>query len=405
MTFLRELVQRSIEDPAKPLTDASLLSVLGGLPSETGTSVSPADALRIGAALRGVQIISGAGAQLPLKAYYSADRSPFRFPLLEADEPYTRFELVETMIAHMVGWGAAFLFKVRDAQGNVRQLIPVHPGRAHVKVDNESAHDGFQLSFTIDGRGPYSRYEILYIPMLSLDGINGIGPIGYARETFNLAVANERAAGKLFGQGMMQAGYLATEQTIDDETTAERIKANWRSKMGGLSNAHEVAILDKGAKFTPLALKPDDAQFLESRKFQVTEIARLLGLPGWMLNDQEKSTSWGSGMEQQFSTFVKLTLQPYLSRIEQRISKELLPRTAYVEFNIEGLLRGDSKARAAFYNAGITGGWLVPNDIRPKENLELVPWGDEPYLPFNQSAESQTNDDSEKEKDDDDPDE
>lgn len=397
MSFLRELVSlrasSGLENPARPLTDSALLETLGGLPSDTGVSASPDSAMRIGAALRGVSIIAGAVAGLPFKAYRRSDHAEFYGSTLSSDKgPYTNFELWETAVAHMVSRGCAALFKIRDGRGTITGLFPIHPGRVGVQVEpNPVGGAAFDLVFTIDGKGPFTRYEILYIPALSLDGITGLGPIGYARETFNLAIANERSAAKLFGQGMLQRGFLTTDQQIDEED-AERLKSRWRAKMGGIDNAHDVAIMDNGAKFNALTLDPADAQFLESRKFQVTEIARVLGIPGWMLNDQEKSTSWGTGMEQQFSTFVKLTLKPYLQRIEQRVTRELLPRTAYAEFNVEGLLRGDSKARAAFYNAGITGGWLVPNEVRERENLQPVAWGDEPYRPFNESADSQDSD-------------
>lgn len=405
MTFLRELVslRSSLENPTRPLTDASLLDTLGGLPSETGISASPESAMRIGAALRGVAIIAGAVGGLPFKAFRYRDRGEFLGSALTKDVgPQTGMELWETAVAHLVTRGFAALFKIRDARGTITGLFPVHPGRVGVDVVDNQTTAGWDLVFTIDGKGPFTRYEILYIPNMSLDGITGLGPIGYARETFNLALANEKAAAKLFGQGMMQRGFLTTDQAIDDEAAAERLKARWRAKMNGLDNAHDVAIMDRGAKFNAITLSPEDAQFLESRKFQVTEIARLLGLPGWMLNDQEKSTSWGTGMEQQFATFVKLTLKPYLNRIEQRVTREVLPRTAYAEFDIEGLLRGDSKARAAFYNAGITGGWMVPNEVREKENLQPVPWGDEPYRPFNESAAAQVDEDETPPKEEDD---
>jgi HK97 family phage portal protein len=125
-------------------------------------------------------------------------------------------------------------------------------------------------------------------------------------------------------------------------------------------------------------------------------------LPGWIINDQEKSTSWGSGMEQQFIAFVMLSLKPYFQRIEQRLTRELCLPGDSAKFKIEGLLRGDSKSRAAFYNAGITGGWLVPNNIRPLEDLPPVPWGDEPYRPFNEPAGSTTpTNDDDKDNDDD----
>lgn len=393
MTFLRQLV-RSVENPRIPLTSGLISEWLGGQPSQTGLTISPESAMRISAVLRGVQIIAGTVGSLPLHSYRKSDRSRFHGSVLDSDEPLPRFELKETATAHMILRGNAYLFKARDRRATITGLIPIDPRRVNVDViDDDDTELGWDKVFTVDGgKRILTRYEILHIPMLSLDGIRGIGPIGYARETSALASANEQAAAKLFGQGMLQRGILTTEQDLNQEK-ADRLKKRWRATMTGLDSAHDVAIMDNGATFSPLTLSPQDAQFLESRKFQVTEIARLLGLPGWMLNDQEKSTSWGTGMEQQFTTWAKTTLSAvYLNRFEQRCSRELLPNTAFAEFSLEGLLRGDSKARAAFYNAGITGQWMVPNEVREKENLPPVPWGDEPVLPYNTSAAAQAGD-------------
>lgn len=391
MRFLRELAQlrsNPFEREGAQVTGGDLLTMGWGAPnSSTGLSVTPEGALRIGAAFRGVQIIAGAVAGLPFKAYRSSDKSEFRASVLDKDEPYTRYELLEMTVAHMVLWGNAYWFKRRDARGNIVALIPLHPSRVSVDVVDDLAI-GFDFVYQVDGKGPFTRYEITHIPAMSLDGIVGLGPISYARETFAIAVAGERAAARLYGGGMMASGIVTTDQPLTGDQ-ADTLKARWRAKMGGVDNAHDVAIMDRGAKFQQLTMPPADAQFLDSRKFQVTEIARLLGLPGWTLNDQEKSTSWGTGMEQQFSAMVVLTFRTYLSRIEQRATRDLLPRSAYAEFTVEGLLRGDSTARGAFYASGIVNGWLTPNEIRARENLPPVPWGDEPYLPHNQSAESQ----------------
>lgn len=346
--------------------------------------------MRVGAAYRGVQIIAGAIAGLPFKAYRTRDKAEFRGSVLERNEPYTRYELLEMTVAHMILWGNAYWYKVRDARGNVKSLVPLHPRRVSVEVVDEQAL-GFDFVYLIDGKGPFTRYELTHIPALSLDGISGLGPISHARETFSIAVAGERAAAKLYGNGMLASGFLTTDQPLSQEN-ADNLKTRWRAKMGGVDNAHEVAILDRGAKFQALTMPPADAQFLDSRKFQVTEIARLLGLPGWTLNDQEKSTSWGTGMESQFTAMVILTFRTYLNRIEQRATRDLLPATAYAEFNVEGLLRGDSTARASFYASGIVNGWLTPNEVRARENLQPVSWGDEPYLPHNTPADSQNDD-------------
>lgn len=391
MSWLNGLTRRSIEN--MPLTNSSLLSLFGGWQSATGRQVSQESALRVGAAFRGTQIIANAIGGMPLKVFAVRDRSEVTTSFLAARQfPLTPLTFGTMVVAHQVLWGNAYVWKQRNAAGVITGLIPVHPSRVSVDVVDERAIGvPWVKRFTVDGI-PYTPYEIMHVMgPLTLDGIEGIGPIGYVREAFGIALTAEEAAAKLYANGMMLGGVLETDRDLTQEM-AEALKKRWRAKLSGVNAAHDVAILDRGAKFHSLTMPPADAQFLESRKFQVTEIARLLGLPGWILNDQEKSTSWGSGMEQQSAAMVMFTLKPYAQAIEQQINAEILPRTQYAEFVVDGLLRGDSATRATYYNAGITGGWLVPNDVRSRENLPPVPWGNEPYLPNNTSAEAQKDD-------------
>lgn len=396
MTVLGRLFRASVENPARPLTDTTLLSLLGGYTSATGRNVSPEGALRVGAAFRGTQIISTAIAGLPFKVYRHSDRGEVLGSILSPAGPAgvttyaaTPYERWSQVIGHMVLWGNAYIWKVRNRAGIVTALVPVHPSRVKVDVDDgpDAADVGvpFVKRFTIDGKLLATNYEVMHVWGLSLDGVKGLGPISYVREAFGIALTAEEAAARLYGQGMMLSGILTTEQRLDQKQAAN-IKNRWRAKLSGVDAAGDIAVLDSGAKFQPLSMPPEDAQFLESRKFQVTEIARLLGMPGWMLNDQEKSTSWGTGMEQQFTTWIMLTLRAYTTPIEQRVTADLLPSTQYAEFGFEGLLRGDAAARSAFYASGIQHGWLVPNDVRPRENLPPVEWGDVPYAAFNQTA-------------------
>lgn len=394
MTFLGSLARRSLENPGIPITSDAIRHLFTDRPTSSGMLVSPESSLRVGAALRGMSIIAASVAGCPLKVYRDATRDEVRVPAINGhNEHQTSFERWETVIGHMAGWGAGVLFKNREESGRVRQLTIVHPRRVTVEcVDELNIASGPVRRFIIDGK-PFTSYEILYIPMLSLDAITGIGPIGYARETFGIALSAEQAAAKRFANGLMLDGFITTDADLTKKQ-ATALKRKWSRTMGGSQHAGEIGVLDSGATFNPLSMPLKDAQFIEQRKFQVTEIARLLGVPGWMLNDQEKSTSWGTGMETMWANFITTTLKPYMQRIEQRIQHELLPQSGsqYAEFKVEGLLRGDSKARAAFYNAGITGGWLVPNEPRNWENLEPVEWGDEPYLPHNTSADAQTSD-------------
>ncbi|MGH3496310.1 MAG: phage portal protein [Nocardioidaceae bacterium] len=397
MTFLRAMVTRyanPLENAELPLTNESLLGLLGGAPTASGAPVTPDGAMRVGAALRGTQIIAAGIAGLPLKTYAggSATRETNKPAITGHNEYQTSFERWETVVAHMVLWGNAFLFKTRDAAGNVVRLTPIHPSRVQVDAVDSLELGGLVRRFVVDGK-PWTAFEVLHIPCMSLTGVSGIGPIRAARESVGLALSAERASAKLFAQGLMLDGFLTTDAGLDQKQ-ANALKRKWRRTLQGAEHAGDVGILDSGAKFQSLTMPFKDAQFLESRKFQVTEIARLLGLPGWMLNDQEKSTSWGTGMEQQFRTFVTLTLKPYMQRIEQRVTAELLYGAQYAEFVVEGLLRGDSAARAAFYASGIVNHWMVPNEARAKENLPPLPGGDEPFSPNTTGAQAKTEQDS-----------
>jgi HK97 family phage portal protein len=394
---LRALSRRgaNLENPAVPLTGGRLLSSIND-PSElwspNGGGLNGPTA--IGAAFRCVQIIADAIAGCPLRTFNPATRATVNIPALSSQRAgMTPFERVEMSVAHQALWGNAYWRKHYTADGRLAELVPIHPARVVPEIDDGPAAAAVGMpyvkKFMVDDRWPFSEWEILHLPGFSLDGIKGMSVIERHRRTWDLAEHGEEMADRFYRNGMLLSGFLSTDQSLNSEK-ATVLQDRWRAKLQGIDSAFDVAVLDNGTKFQQLSMSPSDAQFLETRKFSVTEIARLFGIPGWMINDQEKSTSWGTGMEQQFTAFVILTLKPYMQRMEQRITREVLdPRSEKAEFKVEGLLRGDSQARASFYNAGITGGWMVPNEPRALEDLPPVPWGNEPYLPHNTSAEAQ----------------
>jgi HK97 family phage portal protein len=390
---LAALRSNSLENPSTPLTAGHLLSQLDD-PNVVGLGDSSKDGpLGVGAALRCVQIISAAIAGCPLRTMDVESRDQVRIPALTSERTGTTpFERHETTVSHIALWGNAYWRKVRTRDGRLVEVVPVHPNRVKVEiVDGRAAEMPYVKRFIVDGRldDPLTEFDLIHFPGMSIDGVTGVSIIGRQRRLFELANNAEAMADKLYRQGMLLSGFLSTDQPLTEETSTI-LKDRWRAKLAGIDNAYEVAVLDRGTKFEQLSMSPADAQFLETRKFSTTEIARLFGVPGWMVNDQEKSTSWGSGMEQQFTSFVVLTLKPYMQRIEQRITREVLdPTSEKAEFKVEGLLRGDSAARAAFYASGIQHGWLVPNEPRELEDLKPVEWGDEPYRPYNESAASQ----------------
>jgi len=394
---LAGMVARSIENPLNPVSWSGATassSDLWGRDSYSG------DPMRIGSALRCVEILSSGVAGCPIRVTKrDGDHSEVHIPALEQltdGGVSTPFETWETAVAHAATRGNAFIRKVRTRDGRLTSVVPIHPDRVTVKVEDGNVVGlPWVKRFIIDGNPEKSltTREIMHVPGLSMDGVLGISRIENLRRTFEGAAAAEDVAARMFEDGLMASGFLHTDAALNEEKS-QILRARWRAKTG-LSNAGDIMILDNGAKYEQLTMSPADAQFLEQRKFSTTDIARIFGLPGWIINDQEKSTSWGSGMEQQFISFVVLALKPYFHRFEQRITREICdPKTEKAEFAIEGLLRGDSKSRAAFYASGIQHGWMVPNEPRELEDMPPVEWGNEPYRPYNESAGAQASDDS-----------
>jgi HK97 family phage portal protein len=214
-----------------------------------------------------------------------------------------------------------------------------------------------------------------------------------ARQALGLAIAAEEYGARLFGNGALMSGILTTEQTLPDEAAAEALKRRWREKMAGIARAHEVAILDRGAKFEPVSINPEDAQMLGTRQFSIQEIARLYGVPPFLLADSSGSTSWGSGLETFGSMFVRHTLAPWLARIEAKLSAHLLVRGQECRFVPDALLRGSAIERANFYKLMKDMGALTVDEIRDREDLEPLPAEEDPAEPADDQAEEEETED------------
>lgn len=376
----------SVENPAVPLTSTSLLNWMAGPKVEAGVTVNETSSLGMPAVWRAVNLIAGAAASLPLHAYRTGDQgrrvvtTGQAAALLRDPHPdMTPFELWETVFAHMLLWGNAYLWIGRNTLGQVAELWPIHPGR--VKVGRTS--DVGRKVYSIDsGDMEHDDSTILHLPAFGYDGVCGVSPVRIARQGIGLALAAEEYGARLFGSGSLASGILQTDQRLTQEQ-ADMLSARWKTKRAGLKSAHETIILDAGAKFHQLTIPPEDAQFLQSRSFQISEVARMFGVPPHMLMDTDKSTSWGTGIEQQSIGFVVYTLRPWLTRVEQRVSRMLRPQPVYARYVVEGLLRGDSTQRAAFYKQMWDIGVLSTNDIRELEERGPVEGGDTRYRPLN----------------------
>jgi HK97 family phage portal protein len=213
---------------------------------------------------------------------------------------------------------------------------------------------------------------VLHVLGLGYDGLVGYSPIAMAKNAVGLAMAAEEYGAKFFANGAAPSGVLEHPGTIKDP---ERIRQSWQSTFGGSGNSNKIAVLEEGLKYTPIAISPEQAQFLETRKFQINEIARIFRVPPHMLADLEKSSF--SNIEQQSLEFVKYTLDPWVIRWEQAMNKALLldseKRTVFTKFNVDGLLRGDYASRMTGYATARQNGWMSANDIRELENLDRIP--------------------------------
>lgn len=389
MTILRGLAElRSVENPAVSLTSSTLLDWMRGPAAASGKVVTEKNALAYSAVWRCTALISGVSASLPLHTYQGGTHERTASLLLGDPHPeLTPLELWRLTFVHRALWGDAFLQKVRDGGGRVRELWPITPDRVYLDRERPTdANPSGKVFDVVDDWGVQHHLtsrEVLHMPGLGYDGLRGLSVIGAARQAIGLGLAAEEYGAKLFASGNMMSGILQTEQRLNEEQ-ATALKDRWKAKVGGLDNAHDIAVLDSGASFQQVSMPAKDSQFLESREFAVEEIARFFGVPQFLLGLTSKSTSWGTGLEQQAIAWVKFDLQPtWLAPTEQRITKELLGPGVEARYKVEGLLRGDSRARAEFYRVLREVGAYSANDIRDLEDMPPVEGGDTYLQPLN----------------------
>lgn len=334
-----------------------------------------------------VRVLAEGIAGLPLHLYRYDEKgnqvkaADSKLYFLLHDEPnpeMTSFIFRETLMTHLLLWGNAYAQIVRNMRGEIVGLYPLMPDRMTVGRDENGAlyyeytRYGDESHSTILGTVRLSPNEVLHIPGLGFDGLVGYSPIAMARNAIGMGLAVEEFGAKFFEKGAAPAGVLEHPTIVKD---AERIRNNWENVYGGSGNSGKVAILEEGMKYSPISIPPDQAQFLETRKFQLNEIARIYRVPPHMIGDLEQSSF--SNIEQQALEFVKYTLGPWVMRWEQQLSKALLsPKEKgvyFAKFNVDGLLRGDYQSRMNGYAIGINNGFMSPNDVRRLENMDLIP--------------------------------
>lgn len=353
----------------------------------SGKTVNERTALQTTEVYACVRILSETIASLPLHVYRyteggkTKDTEHALYTLLH-DEPnpdMTSFVFRETLMSHLLIWGNAYSQILRDRSGQVIGLYPLLPDQMSVHRSEKgklfyvyNRYEEDNPNFQEKGSIVLSQEEVLHIPGLGFDGLIGYSPIALAKNAVGMTLACEEYGASFFGNGANPGGVLEHPGILKDPG---KVRDSWNAVYQGTRNAHKVAVLEEGMSYKQIGIPPEEAQFLETRKFQINEIARLFRIPPHMVGDLEKSSF--SNIEQQSLEFVKYTLDPWVVRFEQALKKSLLlpeeKKTHFIKFNVDGLLRGDYQSRMNGYAIGRQNGWLSTNDIRKLEELNPIP--------------------------------
>ena len=376
---------RSVENPNIPLTSAKILEIIGGQETDAGVSISEANSINFSAVYCATRVISESIASLPLQIFRKTDKGreviadhSLYFKL--HDEPnnfQTSFTFREIMATRQCLSGNAYAFLKRDSKGIILEMIPFGLESSVIPKYDPVRSKIFYVVTENGKQKIVEQINMLHILALSLDGIEGKSPIAIARESIGLGMSMQKFGARFFGKGANPDFILEHPTTLSPQAV-ENIKSSWAATSGGISNSHKPRVIEEGMKVTKLSIAPEEAQFLQSRMFQITEIARWFRLPPHMLGDLERATF--SNVEQQDINFVKYSLAPWLKRWEQELNRKLLTqeekKNTFIEFNLDGLLRGDTQARGEFYTKMIASRVMSPNEVRRKENMNDYNGGD-----------------------------
>lgn len=384
MTFLQRLFRQSpgsLENPGNPLDPLSLIAALGGRASVSGVTVNENTALRLAAVHACIRVLSETVASLPLILYRRleprgkerATTHQLHRLLHDAPNPLmTSYEWREVAMVHLLTWGNHYSEIIYDGAGRVQSIWPLRPDRMEPpRIVNDQVIYRYRVDDETFTTIPMDR--VFHVRNMG-DSIVGWSPIRLARESIGLGLAAEEFGSRFFANDARPSGVLQHPETLTDDAM-KRLRESWNQVHGGLTNAQRVAILEEGMSYETVGLPPEDAQWIELRKYETTEIAGIYRVPLHLIGNLERATF--SNIEQQSLELVKYTLRPWLVRFEQRIQTSLISieqrNTHFAEFLVDGLLRGDIQSRYQAYAVGRQNGWLSANDIRELENMNPLP--------------------------------
>lgn len=357
--------------------------------SAAGTRVTAETAMQTSAVFSCVRVIAETVGSLPLITYRYLERGKERatdhplFNLLRhsPNRRQTALEFFEMMTGHCALRGNAYAEPVYGRGGYPTELWPLHPDGMRVNLLDNGRVGYLYTDLRTGVAYRYNEDEIFHLRGLSSDGVLGLSPIGYARNSIGLALAAEDYGSRFFRNDATPRLLLKHPNHFANKESREEFKKAWQAAQAG-ANRFRTAVLEDGMDVKELGITNADAEFLATRKYQVADIARVFRVPLVLIGETEKSTSWGTGIEQFMQAFVTHTMRPWLVRWEQAIFKDFLAEEDgtsehFVEFLVDALLRGDTKTRYDAYASAISAKWMVPNEAREKENMNPIEGGDE----------------------------
>jgi HK97 family phage portal protein len=388
MGLLSGVWSKRAENVANP-SNTFLSWLNGGTSSFAGRIVTEETALMYSAVFACVNVIAETIASLPLHLYKDNDQKGkqkakekrlYELLYYMPNPEMTSFTFRLTLQAHALLWGNGYAFIDWGADGEPLAMYPLDPSKVSVRRSQENGQIVYDVTLDNGKFITLNRFQVFHLVGFSLNGLNGISNIQMAKEAIGLGLAAEEYGARFFSNGAKPLGVLEHPGVLGEEAL-NNLRESWNEIHKGLQNSHKIAILEEGMKYKQIGIPPEDAQFLETRRFQLEEIARIFRVPLHLVGDLSRATF--SNIEHQDLSFTKHTIRPWLVRWEQAINWKLLTpeerKIYYAEFNVDGLLRGDIKSRYEAYHIGRQDGWLSGNDIREKENMPRVDGLDE-YL-------------------------
>lgn len=376
----------------KRIDDSHVLAkmIAAGYETDTGIQVTTKTALENPAVFTCIRILTNSVGMLPVTAYEKQNGARIEIPdttihrlvSIAPNEYQTSQEFWEMCVMHLALRGNFYAWK-NVVSGELRELLPLNPSGVTPKwtADRQIV---YEVKFENGTTNVLRASEVFHVKLPSYDGLTGLSPIGWQRETIGLSIALQKHGARVFKNGTRLSGVVYTPDELSDEAY-KRIKESWDETYSGVENANKVAILEQGLKFQGLSMNNEDAQFLESRKLSSTEIYGIYGVPPHLAGNLDRATF--SNIEHQGQEFVIYALMSYLTRIESRVRFSLIEKQhqakRYIKFNVGGLVRGDMKARGEYYTRMIQNGAMSPNEIRALEEMNPREGGDIYLTPIN----------------------